>query len=86
MGFEQFFYRDLLYYPVAWVQAGNVKKYQIFLESTQFQSRQDTARLQTQRLQSLFEHARNAVPFFGGYSFWGHNLLGTLPLAVVGSW
>lgn len=65
MDLEKFFYRDLLYYPVARVQAGAVKKYQAYLEKTQFQDRKETQSLQRHRLEALMTHARDKVPFFG---------------------
>ncbi len=65
MDFKKFFYRDLLYYPVARIQAGDVKKFQEFLSQTQYSAADDLVLLQEKRLEVLLDHARRHVPFYG---------------------
>ncbi len=64
MGVAHVFFRDLLYYPVAWIQAGDVRRHEKFLARTQFAPRQEIRALQEGRLRSLLDHARREVPFY----------------------
>jgi len=84
MSWNSFFYGDLLYYPVARIQAGDVKGLQRVLERTQNATRSDLETLQEERLQGLLAHARNHVPFFAekGLSAATVGDLGDLPFLL----
>ncbi len=64
MNWNAFLYGDLLYYPVARIQAGDVKGLQKILGRTQFGSRAEIVAMQDERLKRLLEHAVRHVPFF----------------------
>ncbi len=64
MPVSSFLFRHLVYYPAARVQAGPVRARLRDLTKTQYQSRDELARLQDTRLRRLLEHARANVPFF----------------------
>lgn len=66
MGLAAFFFRNLVYYPVARYQAGPVRRYGASLARTQFASRGELARLQMERLSALIAHASARVPFHAG--------------------
>ena len=55
---KKVFYRDLLYYPVASLQAGSVKRHLNFLKEFQYVERSELERLQNKRKIILFDHAR----------------------------
>ena len=64
MGFTEKLFRDLVYYPVAAIQAGPVRKYLDLLEESQYQPRSEIGRQQGVRLSALLKHSRELVPFY----------------------
>ena len=66
MGITEAFFRDLVYYPVAGIQAGPVRKYLDSLMHTQFAPREELLDLQARRFARLLAHSRHHVPFYAG--------------------
>lgn len=64
MGWNEIIYGDLLYYPVARIQAGDVRELQRVLAGSQYDAPAAIARRQDDRLQKLLDHARRHVPFY----------------------
>ena len=62
--FPSWIARNLIYYPVSKVMAGDVTKFlEGYLES-QFFSREEIISLQERKLRQLLLHAKNTVPFY----------------------
>ncbi len=64
MNFQKVFFRDLVYYPIAFLQAGNIRSHEAILGESQFADRTELELIQVGRLRQLLEHARIHVPFY----------------------
>lgn len=66
LGAGSFFFRNLVYYPVAAVTAGPVRRYLGELMGSQHHSRDAIVRAQQVRLRGLLRHCRDHVPYYAG--------------------